>query len=798
MDISIDRAAVIGSGVMGATLAAHLANAGIPTVLLDIVPPEGSGIKGDPAGQDYRDAFAREGIRKALKTKPAAFFVGDRARLVTPGNLEDHLELLENVDWVLEAIVERLDIKQSVFEKIAPHLKPEAILSSNTSGLSIHEMAAGLPADLRPRFLGTHFFNPPRYMKLLEIIPHQDTHPDVIEYMAGFGENLMGKGIVYAKDTPNFIANRIGVFSIMSTIRAMLEGGYTVEEVEALTGPAIGRPKSASFRTIDLVGLDTFVHVAKNVYDRAADDESRDIFIPPEVINRMVAEGLLGDKTGRGFFQKTKKDGKTEIHTLDLDSFDFREKRKAKFPVLDLTRTMDDPGDRIRAIIKNKDRSGEFLWRLLSETMVYAANRLGEIADDVVNIDNAMKWGFNWTHGPFELWDVLGVERVVKRLEKEGRQVPAAARALLAGGETSFYRRDDEYKLFAFHKSGKLEEQAERPIEIRLDILKKRGAVVKENAGASLVDIGNGILCLEFHSKMNSIGSDTIQMILAAVKIVEKNYAALIIGNQGANFSVGANLMLMLLEAQDGNWEEIDFMVRAFQRANQALKYCKRPVVAAPFGMTLAGGCEICLGAGHIYAAAETYMGLVEVGVGLIPAGGGCTNLLIRNTEGRPNIAGVDVFPYTRAVFETIGMGKVATSAEEARQFKFLRPSDGMTLNGDHLLSCAEAMALGLSAQGYRPPDPTVEIPVAGEGGLSAFRVHLYNMREGNFISEYDQYLGGELARVLCGGNLPAGTMVTEQYLLELEREVFLRLCGQRKTLERIKHMLEAGKPLRN
>jgi 3-hydroxyacyl-CoA dehydrogenase len=798
MDISIERAAVIGSGVMGATLAAHLANAGVPTVLLDIVPPAGAGVEGDPATAAYRDAFAREGIRRALKTRPAAFYIEDRARLVTPGNLEDHLDRLEEVDWVLEAIVERLDIKKSVFEKIAPHLKPNALLSSNTSGLSLHDMADGLPIELRPRFLGTHFFNPPRYMKLLEIIVHRDTHPDVLEYMAGFGENMLGKGIVYAKDTPNFIANRIGVFSIMSTIGAMLAGGYTVEEVEALSGPAVGRPKSASFRTVDLVGLDTFVHVARNVYDRAADDESRDIFTPPEVIERMVAEGLLGDKTSRGFFKKTKKDGRTDILTLDLDTFEYREKRKPKFPVLDMTRTMDDPADRIRAIIKSGDRAGDFLWRVLSETMVYAANRLGEIADDVVNIDNAMKWGFNWTHGPFELWDVLGVKQVVERLEKEGREVPAAARTLLDSGEPLFYRRDEKFKLFAFHKSGKLEEQAERPIEIRLDILKQRGGLIKRNTGASLVDLGDGVLCLEFHSKMNTIGADTIQMIGAAVKEVEDNHAALVIGNQGVNFSAGANLALMLLEAQDGNWDEIDLMARAFQKANQALKYCKRPVVAAPFGMTLAGGCEVCLGAGHIYAAAETYMGLVEVGVGLIPAGGGCTNLLIRNTEGRPNIGGVEVFPYARATFETIGMGRVSTSAEEARRLKLLRPSDGLTLNGDHLLFCAKAMALGLSAQGYRPPDPTAEIPVAGEGGLSAFRIHLFNLREGNFISEYDAYLGGELARVLCGGNLPSGTMVTEGYLLELEREVFLRLCGQRKTQERMKHMLETGKPLRN
>ncbi|MFH1755976.1 MAG: 3-hydroxyacyl-CoA dehydrogenase/enoyl-CoA hydratase family protein, partial [Candidatus Latescibacterota bacterium] len=645
MDLSIDRAAVIGSGVMGSALAAHLANAGIPTALLDIIPPDGSAVEGDPASDAYRSAFAREGIRRALKAKPAPFFIKNKARLITTGNLEDHLDLLGGADWVLEAVIERLDIKQSLFERIVPHMKAGAVLSSNTSGLSIADMAGGLPEELRPRFLGTHFFNPPRYMKLLEIVPHAATDRAVIDFMSRFGEKLVGKGIVYAKDTPNFIANRIGVFAMMAAIRAMAEGGYTIEEVDALTGPAIGRPKSASFRTADLVGLDTFLHVAKNVYDRAGDDECRDIFVPPQFMERMVKENRLGDKSNGGFYMKTKKDGKTEILTLDYNTFEYRERQRPELPALEITRAIEDAGGRIRAILKGKDKAAGYLWRVLSETMVYAANRLGEISDDIANIDNAMKWGFNWEQGPSELWDAIGVERTVERLEEEGRTVPDVAKKVLAAGKTSFYCRDDAYKQSAFALSGFHEEVAERAEVIDLAALKYRGALIKKNAGASLIDMGDGVLCLEFHSKMNSIGGDTIQMMNFAVKEVERNYEALVIGNQGGNFSVGANLMLILLEAQDGNWEEIDLVVRAFQKANQALKYCKKPVVAAPFGLTLGGGSEVCLGAGHVQASAETYMGLVEVGVGLIPAGGGCKELLLRNMEGMPNIAGADVFP---------------------------------------------------------------------------------------------------------------------------------------------------------
>ncbi len=798
MEMRFDRAAVLGAGVMGSTIAAHLANAGMKTVLLDIVPPEGSGVKGDPSSRSYRNAFAAKGLEAALKASPKAFYRSDSARLVTVGNLEDDLELLGDVDWVIEVVVERMDIKKQLFAKIAPWLNDKAVLSSNTSGLSINEMAEDLPEGLRARFLGTHFFNPPRYMRLMEIIPSRHTDPAVTSGVARFAEDILGKGIVYAKDTPNFIANRIGVFSMMSVIRTMVEGGYSIEEVDALTGPAIGRPKSASFRTADLVGLDTFLHVAKNVYDRAEDDECRDYFTPPPFIEKMVEAGFLGQKSGQGFYKKVKKEGKSEILTLDYEKLAYRERKRASFPSLELTRNMDDPGERVKTIIKGKDRAAQFLWKTLSETLIYSANRLGEIADDIVNIDNAMKWGFNWELGPFELWDAIGVEKSVERMAKEGRKIPAFVQELLGSDKKSFYHRDEAYKKFYFTTAGKHEELPESGKVIDLESCKQRGGLVKETAGASLVDIGDGALCLEFHSKMNAIGADTIQMMNAAVKEVEKNFEALVIGNHGKNFSVGANIMLLLLEAQEGNWEEIDLMVRGFQKANMAVKYCKKPVVAAPFGMTLGGGCEVTLGAGHVCAAAETYIGLVELGVGLIPAGGGTKELLLRNLEGMPNLSEVDVFPYTRAAFETIGLAKVATSAEEARDLKFLRKTDCVVLNPDQLIYRAKAMALGLAAQGYRPPDPTVQVPVAGESALAAIKVQLFNLQDGNQISEYDRYLGGQLARVLCGGDLPAGTLVTEQYILDLEREVFLRLCGQRKTQERIQYMLKKGKPLRN
>jgi 3-hydroxyacyl-CoA dehydrogenase len=798
MDVSIERAAVIGAGVMGAALAAHLANAGVPSLLLDIVPPEGAGVEGDPASPKYRNAFAAKGLENATRSRPASFFTKAGARLVSIGNLDDDLERLRDVDWVLEAVVERLDIKKALFEKIAPYLKDTAIVTTNTSGLSVGEMAQALPAEIRPRFMGTHFFNPPRYLRLLELVPQPDTDPAVFAAVERLGGELMGKGAVTAKDTPDFIANRVGCYAIMSVVRAMLEGGYTVEEVDALTGPVIGRPKSASFRTADLVGLDTFVHASLTIYDRAKDDEERDIFKPPDIIERMVKDGRLGGKTGQGFYKKVKRNGKSEILTLDLESYEYRDRLKPKFPSVDMAKSVEDLAARTKQLVKGKDRASQFLWRVTSEMMVYSANRLGEISDDIVSIDRAMKWGYGWELGPFETWDAIGVEYIVGRLEEEGRDVPEIARKVLDTAEKSFYSRDETYKQFYINLGGTRDEVEVSPATVDLERIKANGGVIKENAGASLVDIGDDILCLEFHSKMNAIGPDIISMINTAVRTAEKDYAGLVIGNQGKNFSVGANIMLLLLEAQEMNWEEIDLMVRAFQRATMALKYSRRPVVAAPFGMTLAGGCEVCLGAGHIYAAAETYIGMVELGVGLIPAGGGCKETLLHNLEGMPPIDGADPFPFMRAAFETIGLAKVATSAAEARDLKILRKSDGIAMNPDRLLYSAKAMALGLARQGYRRPDPTIEFPVAGESGIAAVQVQLYNMNEAGWISEYDRYLGGELARILCGGAVPAGTKVSEQYILDLEREVFLRLCGQRKTLDRMQYMLKKGKPLRN
>jgi 3-hydroxyacyl-CoA dehydrogenase len=798
MKYTIDRAAVVGAGVMGATLAAHLANAGIPTLLLDIVPPENAGIKGDPKSREYRDAFARSGIEKTLKASPKAFYIPELARLITPGNIEDDLDKLADVDFVLEAVTEKMEIKAAVFGQIAPHMKDTAILASNTSGLSVNDMAASLPDDLKKRFIVTHFFNPPRYLHLLEIVPHAITDPALIDFMKRFGDEGLGKGVVVAKDTPNFIANRIGAFSMMSTLYAMAEGGYTVEEVDALTGPAVGRPKSATFRTADLVGIDVFAHTAATVYNRADDDESRDLFKLPDFVNTMLERNMLGQKVGEGFYKKTKKDGATEILTLDTETLEYREKKRPSFASLQMARSMETPQERIVAIIKSKDRASEFLWRNLSETMVYAANRLGEIADSVVDIDNAMKWGFGWELGPFELFDLLGAERVAERLTKEGRDVPAALTAVLDTPSKRFYDEDDKFDRFYFMPGKGHEPVPARDGVIDLAHLKKQGRAIKQNAGSSLVDIGDGVLCVEFHSKMNAIGGDIIQMINHAVGEVETNYEALVIGNQGTNFSVGANLMLLLFEAQDGNWEEIDLMVRAFQKSMMGVKYCKGPVVAAPFGLTLGGGCEVVLGAGHVMASAETYIGLVEMGVGLIPAGGGCKEMLIRQLEGAPRVENMDLFPFVRAAFETIGLAKVATSGEEAKQLRFLRGSDGVSMNPQRLLYYAKQKALGLAKAGYRPPDPTIQIPVVGESGLGSVKAHLYLMKESGYISDYDAELGAELAGILAGGRVNNGTLVSEQHLLDLERLAFMRLCGQPKTLARMQHMLKTGKPLRN
>ncbi len=799
---TITKVAVLGSGVMGSAIAAHLANAGIPSYLLDIVPndlaPEEAAKGLTLASPAVRNRIVNAGLDSARKARPAAFYSPDFARLITVGNFEDNLGWVKEVDWIIEVVVERLDIKQSLLKKVDALRTPGTIVSSNTSGIPIAAIAQGLSDDFRKHFLGTHFFNPPRYMRLLEIIPTNETLPEVVATMASFGERVLGKGIVYCKDRPNFIANRIGVFAMMSAIRTMLEGGYTIEEVDQLTGPATGKPKSATFRTGDLVGIDTLVHVAKNLYDAVPDDEMREMFIVPDFIQKMVENKMLGDKTKQGFYKKTKGAGENEILTLDYATLQYRPRQKAKFASIETGKNIENLAERLKMLTYANDRAGQFIWKTTRDVLLYAANRIPEISDDIVNVDRAMRWGFNWQFGPFETWDAIGVEDSVKKMQADGKPIPQLVEQLLRSGKKTFYERRNGTTFFFDVKSEKHVPVEEKPGLLLLPSFKDRNKVIKKNAGASLIDIGDGVACLEFHSKMNAIGEDILSMTHYAVQEVGKNFEGLVVGNEGENFSVGANIMIMLMAAQEGDWDELDMMARAFQKATQSLKYSPRPVVAAPFGMTLGGGCEFALGADRIRAAAELYMGLVEVGVGIIPAGGGCKEMLVRMVEGVPKDSDVDFFPLVKRVFETIGMAKVSTSAVEAKELGFLRASDGITMNRDYLLADAKATVLAMVKEGYKQPVPRTDIPALGEPALATLKLGMYLMKNAGRISEYDMHVGTKLAYVLCGGDMTAKTLVSEQYILDLEREAFLSLAGERKTQERLAYMLKNGKPLRN
>jgi len=801
MNTEIKQAAVLGSGIMGRAIAALLAGAGIKSYLLDIVPTELTAAEKSKGltleSPQVRNRLAAEAIKAAQKSKPATFFSPRDAALVTPGNLEDNLNWLEEVDWVVEVVVERLEIKRSLFQKVQQHIKPGTIVSSNTSGISINQMAQDLPLEFRQHFLGTHFFNPVRYMKLLEIIPGRDTLPEVVEFMSHFGEKVLGKGVVFCKDTPNFIANRIGTFGIIATARAMQEMGLTVEEVDALTGPVMGRPKSASFRTLDLVGLDTFLHVAANVRENASDPAEASRFEVPEFLNQMLAKGWLGDKTGQGFYKSVKTEKGKERLVLDYQTMDYRPQSKPSFDSLTQAKNAGGLKNSMKALVFAKDQGAAFSWRILKETLVYAAEKLGEIADDIVNIDRAMEWGFNWQQGPFKVWDLLGVENVTSRIRAEGGQVPAVVEKLLAGGKKSFYTRENGADFYYDPVGDGYLRVPVAPEVIILKAEKERQKLVKDNAGASLIDLGDGVACLEFHSPNNAIGSDIIAMIHQSLEEVEQNFKGLVIGNQGKNFCVGANLMLMLLEAQEENWDALEAIVKEFQDALMAVKYFRKPVVAAPFGMTLGGGCEISLHAHRIQAAAETYMGQVELGVGLIPGGGGNKEVLLRYIEGVPEGVSVDLQPMVNKAFELIAMSKVSTSAAEALDFNLLRRSDGISLNGDHLLYDAKNAVLGMAQAGFKPLSPAV-IPVVGEDGLAMLLLMLETMQAGGYITPHDRTVAEKVAFVLSGGNLHGGTRVPEQYLLDLEREAFVSLLGHPKTQERMAHMLTTGKPLRN
>lgn len=801
MTFSIRKAAVLGAGTMGAQIAAHLANAGVETLLLDIIPreltPDESKKGLTLESKAVRNRIAASGLQSLLKLKPVPFFSPSAASLVSVGNFEDDLEKLAGVDWVIEAVVENLDIKQSLLSKVQTHRKPGTIVTSNTSGISIRKMAEGLSDEFRSYFLGTHIFNPPRYMKLLEIIPTPDTAPEVTSFIADFCDRRLGKGIVYAKDTPNFIANRVATFSSLNAIKVMIDGGYTVEEVDALTGPVVGRPKSASFRTTDIVGLDTALYVADNLYKAVPEDEMREALVPPDFLRDMLKRGWLGNKTGQGFYKRAKGEGgKTEYLVLDYKSMEYHPAAKVKFPSVEAAKSIEDTAERIRTLVYGNDRAGEFLWNTISQNLIYAANRIPEIANTIVEIDNAVKWGFNHELGTFELWDAIGVEKSVERMRQEGLKIPALVQRLLDSGNKTFYKHGEGRDYYFDQDSGGYKEVEPRPGVLILKSVKDRKKVIKKNAAASLVDIGDGIACLEFHSKMNAIGSDTVAMMNYSVKEVGQNFAALVIGNQAENFSVGANIMMLLLGAQEGEWDEIAMGVRAFQNANMNLRYSAKPVVVAVQGMALGGGCEVTMHADKARAAAEAYIGLVEVGVGLIPAGGGVKEMVLRATNG--TVEGEDLLPHLKGVSQTIAMARVATSAVEAQEIGFLRKTDPITMNRDRLIEDAKQTALAMVAEGYNQPHPRTDIPVPGESMLAALKLAIHMMHRGGYISEYDAHVATKLAFVVTGGNLSHRTLVSEQYLLDLEREAFVSLCGEKRTQERIQYMLKTGKPLRN
>ncbi|WP_257968083.1 3-hydroxyacyl-CoA dehydrogenase/enoyl-CoA hydratase family protein [Peribacillus deserti] len=790
----IRKAAVLGSGVMGSGIAAHLANIGIPTLLLDIAPRElleQESKKGlTLEDRTVKNRISSGALQKLLKQKPAPLSSKKNLRLIEAGNFEDDMVRLGEVDWIIEVVVENLDIKKKVFSQVDQYRKQGSIVSSNTSGISVEAMIDGRSEDFKKNFLGTHFFNPPRYLKLLEVIPTDSTDPEVLSFMKQFGEDVLGKGVVEAKDTPNFIANRIGTYGLLVTVREMLQGGYSVGEVDSITGPMIGRPKSATFRTLDVVGLDTFAHVARNVYDQV-EGEEKEVFDIPPFLNRMLENGWLGSKSGQGFFLKQGKD----ILELDPETMEYVPRKKLKTAATELSKQQKGLSNKLKALVYADDRAGQLLWDIMSPVLVYSADLLGTIADDVAAIDQAMKWGFGWEMGPFELWDAIGVEKSVAKMEDEGLAVPPWVKELAASGSPVFYKEEDGTTLF--YTNGDYKQLQVNPKNINLKQYKKKHGVIKKNSGASLIDLGDGVALLEFHSPNNAIGLDITQMINFAVDEVEKNYKGLVIGNQGKNFCVGANLAMILMEAQDDNIYELDMVVRHFQQAMMKIKYSSKPVVAAPFGMTLGGGAEVCLPAARIQASAETYMGLVEVGVGLIPGGGGNKELYIKLLESMPQGVEFDLQKVANKVFETIAMAKVSTAGEEARDNNFLSNSDGISVNPDHLLYDAKQAVLALSESGYKAPIRK-KVPVVGETGYAALLLGAHAMQLSGYISEHDLKIAKKLAFVIAGGKVPYGTEVDEQYLLDLEREAFLSLVAEGKSQARMQHMLVKGKPLRN
>jgi 3-hydroxyacyl-CoA dehydrogenase len=773
----IRRVAILGAGTMGARIAAHFANAGVPVLLLDIAVP----------GSPDPNAAAKKGLDAAVKSRPPAFFQHSAASLIQTGNFDTDLPGIASCDWVIEAVAENLEIKRTLLARVAKHRKPGTMLSTNTSGIPLSAIAVSFDAELRQHFFGTHFFNPPRYLHLVEVIPGPETRAELLSFVTEYCDRRLGKGVVPCKDTPNFIANRIGSF-FGSTVQLLTaEQGLSIEEVDFLTGPLIGLPKSASYRLLDIVGLDVWAHVTNNLYEAVPQDPWRSRYVMQPFLQEMLDRKWLGEKAGQGSYKRVGKD--KEIHALDWKTMEYHPAGKPNFPEIETARQIEGLPERLRAVVGAGGRAGNFLWQVLSDLLLYSASMVPEISDRIVEIDRAMRWGYANTLGPFELWDALGFEETVRRIESQGRTLPANIERMCAAGATSFYKAADannqpHTKYFDLAEGARYCELETRPGIIRLNEVKRAHGIVRKNPGASLVDLGDGVLCVEFHSKMNSVGEDLINMIHEGIRETSRNFAAMVIGNQGENFSVGANLMLVLLTAQEGEWDDLDAAVRRFQQVNMAIKYAPVPVVAAPFGMALGGGCEIAMHAVRVQAAAELYIGLVEVGVGLIPAGGGCKELLLRNHE-------------PQKAFELIGYAKTSGSAAEARQMGFLRDGDEISMNPERLIGDAKSLALSLVSN-YSPGAPRQDIKVRGDTTYSLLKLGVWTARKGAYISDYDAVIGEKLAYVLSGGRSTGEQAVSEQYLLDLEREAFLSLCGRIETQARIQHMLKTGKALRN
>ena len=801
MERHIRKAAVLGSGVMGSRIACHFANVGIQVLLLDIAPKElndtekAAGLELD--NKKVKNRIVNEALQSALKSNPAPIYKKADALLISTGNFDDDMKNIADCDWIIEVVVENIKIKKIVFEQVEKFRKPGTLITSNTSGIPIEMMLDGRSDDFKKHFCGTHFFNPPRYLKLLEIIPSSQTAPEVTQFFLKFGDLILGKTTVQCKDTPAFIANRIGVFSIMSLFHLVEEMGLTIDEVDKLTGPALGRPKSATFRTCDVVGLDTLVKVAEGVQQNCPNDEANSVFSIPSYISKMLANGWLGSKSKQGFYKQDKSSGKKEILSLNLKTLEYEAKKKANFATLEMAKNEDNLKKRIKILVSGTDKAGDFYRKTFAALFVYVSNRVPEISDEIYRIDHAMKAGFGWELGPFELWDAVGVKESLTLMQQAGVQPAAWVNKMVEGGKSSFYNIENGDKKYydAISNSYKAIPGAEN--FIILDNL-RASKVIWKNTGVSVFDIGDGVLNLEFHSKMNTMGGDVLQGINKAIDIAEnEGWKGLVIGNQGANFSAGANLGMLFMYAADQEWDEVDFAIRAFQKTMMRVRYSSIPVVVAHHQLALGGGCEIALHADQIQAHAETYVGLVEVGAGLIPGGGGTKEFALRMSDA--TFDGDIELPALKNAFLTVGMAKVATSAHEAFDYGYyIKGRDRVTLNLDRLLTDAKESVLRLAHQGYTQPVRRTNIRVLGRDGLGMVYAGANTMFSGGYISEHDKLISEKLGYVMCGGDLSAKTEVSEQYLLDLEREAFLSLCGTKKTLERIQSILTTGKPLRN